>query len=95
MGENGPPPLSRRVPGTTSMPKAHGRRPPPKLPDGVLERLQAEVLAARAKQAVELEASDPGQSEEASLPEPSRGWAPEAIQADGLLQAVQGGTAAR
>ena len=73
MGENGPPPLSRRVPGTTSMPKAHGRRPPPKLPDGVLERLQAEVLAARAKQAAELEASDPGQSEEASLPEPSPG----------------------
>ena len=78
MGENGQLPLSRRVPGTTSMPKAPARRPPPKLPDGVLERLQAEVLAARAKQAVELaaeelEANTPRQSEQASLPEPSRG----------------------
>jgi len=75
MGENGSPPLARRVPGTTSMPKAHGRRPPPKLPDGVLERLRAEILAAREKAASELDTSDAG-PQESSRPETSRGALP-------------------
>jgi hypothetical protein len=51
MGENGRPPLSRRVPGATNMPKAQVRASPPKLPDHVLERLRAEVSAIREKTA--------------------------------------------
>ncbi|MGN6680839.1 MAG: hypothetical protein ACTHKL_24010, partial [Streptosporangiaceae bacterium] len=76
MGENGSPPLARRVPGTTSMPKAHGRRPPPKLPEGVLERLRAEILAAREKTAAELDATDAGPSQGSSPHENSRGALP-------------------
>ncbi len=76
MGENGSPPLARRVPGTTSMPKAHGRRPPPKLPDGVLERLRAEILAARERANAELQASEAGPSQESSPHENSRGALP-------------------
>jgi hypothetical protein len=49
MGDNGRQPLSRRVPGATEMPKAQVRRRPPKLPDHVVEKLRAEVTAARAK----------------------------------------------
>jgi hypothetical protein len=49
MGDNGRQPLSRRVPGATDIPKAQLRRKPPKLPDHVVERLRAEVSAARAK----------------------------------------------
>src|SRR5215472_5616365 len=51
MGENGRPPLSRRVPGATDMPKARPRRSPPKLPDHLVERLRAEVSVAREKAA--------------------------------------------
>ena len=71
MGENGSPPLSRRVPGTTSMPRAQVRRSPPRLPDSVLERLKAEVQAARAKE-TEQQATDPRQPDEASPREGSR-----------------------
>jgi hypothetical protein len=71
MGDNGSPPLSRRVPGTTSMPRAQVRRSPARLPDSVLERLKAEVQAARAKEAEEPDAQYPGWSDEASFPEPS------------------------
>jgi hypothetical protein len=49
MGDKGRQPLSRRVPGATDMPKAQLRRQPPKLPDHVVEKLRAEVSAARAK----------------------------------------------
>lgn len=51
MGEDRRPPLSRRVPGATNMPKAQVRGSPPVLPDEVLERLRAEVSAARRKPA--------------------------------------------
>jgi hypothetical protein len=71
MGDNGSPPLSRRVPGTTDMPRAQVRRSPARLPDSVLERLKAEVQAARAKEAEEPDAQYPGWSDEASFPEPS------------------------
>jgi hypothetical protein len=70
MGENGSPPLSRRVPGTTSMPRAQVRRSPPRLPDSVIEKLKAEVQAARAKEAEDPDAQYPAWSEEAPLPEP-------------------------
>src|SRR5690349_19270634 len=72
MGENGSPPLSRRVPGSTAMPTAQVRRSPPRLPDSVLERLKAEVQAARAKDAEEPDAQYPAWSEDAPQPEPSQ-----------------------
>ena len=71
MGDNGSPPLSRRVPGTTDMPRAQVRRSLARLPDSVLERLKAEVQAARAKEADEPDGQYPEWSDEASFPEPS------------------------
>jgi hypothetical protein len=72
MGDNGSPPLSRRVPGTTSMPQARVRRSPPRLSDDLLARLKAEVRAARSKEAQEQEAKDLWESDEGSVPEPPR-----------------------
>jgi len=84
MGENGSPPLSRRVPGTTSMPRAQVRRSPPRLPDSVLERLKAEVQAARAKEAEETDAPYPAWPDEASFPEPPSFTAPRKSKLTGL-----------
>jgi hypothetical protein len=86
MGENGSPPLSRRVPGTTSMPRARVRRSPPRLPDEVLERLKAEVQAARAREAEEPDLRDTWHSDEASSPEPSREAVPRGSKLNGSPQ---------
>src|SRR5262245_53555844 len=75
MVENGSPPLSRRTPGTTSTHRPQVRRPPPRLPDAVLERLRAEVQAARAKDA-ERDAQGPEPSRETPSSEPTRGALP-------------------
>jgi len=75
MVDNGSPPLSRRVPGTTSMHRAQVRRPPPRLPDAVLERLKAEVQAARAKE-TEPDPQGPEPSSETPSSDPTRGALP-------------------
>src|SRR5215470_20310683 len=71
MGEIGPQPLSRRVPGATAMAKAQVRASPPKIPDSVLERLRAEVTAARATTADQQSADPALQPAESPVAEPA------------------------